>query len=73
MSHTLSPTQDTLLSQHASIAAAIAMLQSQLDDMTDSFDPEDVCWGDVSRYAATAECCRDIVRVIADDNTTGRR
>jgi hypothetical protein len=42
---------DTVLSQLATIRAAIAKLQAAVDDVTDSVDPENTTWQDVSRLA----------------------
>lgn len=52
---------DILMIQHATIERAIDLLQSKLDRMTDTVNPETSDWSDIGRFADTADAARCII------------
>lgn len=58
---------EALMRQHASIAAAISILQKELDDSTSECNPDTVTWKDVGVLAKIAEYAQGLVDACGEE------
>jgi hemerythrin-like domain-containing protein len=52
---------DILMDQHVTIQRAIDLLQSKLDRMTDTVNPETSDWSDIARFADAADAAKCVI------------